>query len=324
MRAVQISAFGDPREVAKLIELPDPAAPGPDEALVQVEYAPINPSDLLLIRGLYGVRPKLPATVGSEGVGRVRAVGSRVRELAVGDWVLLPRQSPAWQELMLAPAKDLFAVPDGDPQQLSMLAVNPPTAALMLKSYVSLSPGDWIIQNAGNSGVGRAVAAFARESGLRLISVVRRESLIDELKAAGSELVLTEGRDLAARVATATGKAPVKLGLDALAGEGGFSLATTLAPDATMVVYAALSGKPSSINPLNVIFRGLTIRGFWLGHPSFKDTPAYHEALRDSAGLVAGGKLRVPVAATYPIDRVEEAIAHAQAGGKVLFDMRAG
>lgn len=324
MRAIQISAFGDPREVARLVELPDPATPGPDEALVEVEYAPINPSDLLLIRGLYGVRPSLPATVGSEGVGRVRAVGSRVRELAVGDRVLLPRQSFAWQELMLAPAKDLFAVPDGDPQQLSMLAVNPPTAALMLKSYVSLSPGDWIIQNTGNSGVGRAVAAFAREWGLRLISVVRRESLIDELKDLGSEIVLTDGRDLAARVAAATGKAPVKLALDALAGEGGFSLATTLAPDATMVVYAALSGKPSSINPLNVIFRGLTIRGFWLGHPGFKDTPAYHEALRDSAGLVASGKLRVPVAATYRIDRVEEAIAHAQAGGKVLFEMRAG
>ncbi len=136
--------------------------------------------------------------------------------------------------------------------------------------------------------------------------------------------MLTEGRDLAARVVAATGNASVKLGLDALAGEGGFSLATTLAPDATMVVYAALSGKPSSINPLNVIFRGLTIKGFWLGHSSFKDTPAYREALRDSAGLVASGKLRVPVAATYPIHRAEEAIAHAQAGGKVLFDMRAG
>ena len=70
MRAVQISAFGDPREVARLVELPDPATPGPDEALVEVEYAPINPSDLLLIRGLYGVRPSLPATVGSEEIGR--------------------------------------------------------------------------------------------------------------------------------------------------------------------------------------------------------------------------------------------------------------
>jgi NADPH:quinone reductase-like Zn-dependent oxidoreductase len=206
--------------------------------------------------------------------------------------------------------------PDADPKQLAMLAVDPPTAALMLKSYVSLSPGDWIIQNAGNSGVGRSVAAFAREWGLRLISVVRRESLIDELKGQANEIVLMEGRDLAARVAEATGKSPVRLGLDALAGEAGFSLATTLAPDATMVVYAGLSAKPSSINPLNIILRGLIIKGFWLGHPNFNGTRAYHEALRESARLVADGKLMVPVAAVYPIDRLAEAIAHAQNGGK--------
>jgi NADPH:quinone reductase-like Zn-dependent oxidoreductase len=324
MRAVQISSFGNPLEVAKLTDLPDPGLPGPDEALIQVEYSPINPADLLQIRGLYGVRPKLPVTVGSEGIGRVRAIGSGVQRLAVGDRVLLPREGGAWQELMLAPAKDLFITPDGDPRQLSMLAINPPTAALMLKSYVDLSPGDWIIQNAGNSGVGRAVAAFARERGLRLISVVRREPLIAELKSLGSEIVLMEGRDLSARVAQATGKAAVKLGLDALAGDAGFSLATTLAVDATMVLYAALSGKPCSINPLNVIFRGLTIKGFWLGHPTFDGTSAYDEARHDSARLVASGKLQVPVAATYPINRVEEAIAHAQEGGKVLLDMSSG
>ena len=88
------------------------------------------------------------------------------------------------------------------------------------------------------------------------------------------------------------------------------------------MAYAALSGKPSSINPLNVIFRGLTIKGFWLGHPDFKNTPAYRDALRESARLVAEGKLQAPVAATYPIARYSEAVAHAQAGGKVLLDLR--
>jgi mitochondrial enoyl-[acyl-carrier protein] reductase / trans-2-enoyl-CoA reductase len=322
MRAVQISSLGNPVEVAKLTELPDPGPPGSDEALIEVEYSPIDPADLLQIRGLYGVRPKLPATAGSEGVGRIVATGASVPHVAVGDRVLLPMGRPAWQELVRVPAKDLFVAPDADPKQLSMLAINPPTAALMLKSYVSLSPGDWIVQNAGNSGVGRAVAAFAREWGLRLISVVRRESLIDELNAEGGEVVLMEGRDLASRVADVTGKSPVRLGLDALAGEAGFSLAATLASDATLVVYAALSGKPLSINPLNVIFRGLTVRGFWLGHPAFGNTPAYHEALVDSARLVASGKLRAPIAATYPIDRFAEAIAHAQVGGKVLLDLR--
>jgi len=322
MRAVQISSFGNPSEVAALVDLPEPGAPGPGEALIQVEYAPIDPADLLQIRGLYGVRPKLPAVVGSEGVGRVVLIGEGVKHVAVGDRVLLPMDRPAWQELMHAPAGELFVAPDADPRQLCMLAINPPTAALMLDSYVKLSPGDWIIQNAGNSGVGRAIAAFARKRDLRLISVVRREALINELKGPGEEVVLLDGRDLATRVAAATGKAPVRLGLDSIGGEATFSLASALARDATLVAYAALSGKPSSINPLNVIFRGLTIKGFWLGHPDFKNTPAYHGALRESARLVAEGRLQAPVAATYPFARFSEAVAHAQTGAKVLLDLR--
>src|SRR5690242_10129215 len=104
MRAVQLSSFGSPSEVTALVDLPEPGAPGLDEALLQVEYAPIDPADLLQIRGLYGVRPNLPAVVGSEGVGRVVAIGDRVKHVAVGDRVLLPMDRPAWQELMLAPA----------------------------------------------------------------------------------------------------------------------------------------------------------------------------------------------------------------------------
>ena len=144
--AIQISSFGNPAEVAKLVKVPDPDPPGAGQVLIRVEYSPVNPSDLLQIRGLYGVRPKLPATMGGEGIGKILAVGSGVEQVNVGDRVLLPRGVSAWQNYVTAPASDLFVVPDGDPQQLSMLAVNPPTAALMLKDYVELAPGDWVIQ----------------------------------------------------------------------------------------------------------------------------------------------------------------------------------
>lgn len=323
MHAIQIFSFGEPSEVVKRVQVVDPGSPRPGQALIEVEYSPINASDLLQIRGLYGVRPELPATIGGEGIGKVVAVGAGVGQVSVGDRVLLPKGAPAWQKRVMASASELFITPDGDPQQLSMLAVNPPTAALMLKNYVKLAPGDWLIQNAGNSGVGRAVASFARELELRLISVVRRQELVDELKTLGSEAVLIQGRDLAKRVATVTGNAPVKLGLDALAGEAGLSLATALASDATLVVYAGLSAKPISINPLDVIFRGLSVRGFWLDGGNLRDTPAYLNALRDGARQIAAGKLYVPVVAIYPLEQAERAISHAQAGGKVLFDIAA-
>src|SRR5262249_18372047 len=126
MYALQMVAFGDPTEVVKLVELPNPPAPGDGEAVVAIEYAPINTSVLLMIRGLYGVRPSLPAGVGNEGVGRVLALGKAVTHLKVDDRVVIPPTYYSWRERVTLPANDLFALPaDADPQQLSMLYINP-------------------------------------------------------------------------------------------------------------------------------------------------------------------------------------------------------
>ena len=206
MKSLQISSFGKPDDVVELVELDEPAPPNAGEVLAAVEYAPIDPADLLLIRGMYGVKPTLPAALGSEGVARVLAVGAGVENVRVGDRVLIPINQPAWRERIVLPAAKLTPMPEGaDPQQLSMLSVNSPTAALILSEYVDLKPGDWVIQNGGNSGVGRNLIAFARDRGLKTVSLVRREELIPELKAAGGDVDLVDGADAPKRIADATG-----------------------------------------------------------------------------------------------------------------------
>ena len=320
MKALQISTFGNPEDVAELVELPEPSAPGAGEVLVAVEYAPINPSELLMIRGHYGVRPPLPSGLGQEGVGRVLSVGDEVDGLKAGDRVLLPFSNQAWRERLVVPASHLFPLPQAaDPQQLSMLGVNPPTAALLLSEFVDLGPGDWVIQNAGNSGVGRSVIAFARERGLKTVSLVRREELVEERTAAGGDVVLVDGPDVPARVAEATDKAEIRLALDGVAGESMASLSGSLSPGGTLVAYAGMSGKPGLANPLHIIFRNITVRGFWLAYPHVRDSPKIPEAIQAGARLIAEGRLRVPVAATYPLTAAREALARAQQGGKVLF-----
>src|SRR5216684_4374272 len=164
MRAVQLTAYGNPVEGLKYVEIPAPDAPGPNQVLIGVEFSPINPSDLLLARGIYALRPALPTVIGNEGVGRVLAVGVGVESVKVGDRVLAPLSSFTWRERMVVSPNGLFALPpDADPQQLAMLAINPPTAALLLSEYVNLKPGDWVVQNSANSGVGRWVIAFAKK-----------------------------------------------------------------------------------------------------------------------------------------------------------------
>jgi NADPH:quinone reductase-like Zn-dependent oxidoreductase len=156
MRAVRLTAFGNPGDGLEYVDIPEPDAPGPNQVLIGVEFSPINPSDLMVAKGIYAYRPPLPIVIGNEGVGRVLAVGPGVKSVKVGDRVLAPLSSFTWREQMVISANGLFAPPpDADPQQLAMLAINPPTAALLLSEYFDLKPGEWVAQNAANSGVGR-------------------------------------------------------------------------------------------------------------------------------------------------------------------------
>jgi len=182
MRAALIKAFGEPTDVLELADIPEPSGPAAGEVLIGVEYAPINMNDLYVIQGVFPVRPSLPSVVGNEGVGRVLAVGSGVTHLKVGDRVLIPLYAFSWRERLVVPAAGLFSLPDADPKQLAMLGINPPTASLLLDQAPDLKPGDWVVQNAANSGVGRSVVAIAKARGLKTINLVRRAELIPEYR----------------------------------------------------------------------------------------------------------------------------------------------
>ena len=200
-----------------------------------------------------------------------------------------------------------------------MLAINPPTAALLLSEYVDLKPGEWVVQNAANSGVGRWVIAFAKTRGLKTVNIVRRPELVAELEAIGGDVVVVDSPDVSERIKAAVGQAELRLALDGVSGPATGALAATLSPRGTLVSFAAMSLNPMSISPLDVIFKPITMRGFFLGHPEFaaKLAPAVVQA----AEMIASGRLHIPVAGTYPLSSIKEAIAHAQRGGKILLDV---
>src|SRR5256884_3204800 len=209
MQAIQIEAFGNPAEVMKLVDIPDVGAPGEGEVVIALEASPINMSDLLMISGRYGYRPKLPSVMGTEGVGRVIAVGSGIKHLKQGARTLVPCPGPAWAERIKVNASRLRPLPGGDVNQLAMLGINPPTAYLMLTGFVTLPSGSWVIQNSANSGVGRALIPIAKSLGLKTVNVVRREDVVAELKAIGGDVVLVDGPGLAKPVAPPTPRAPL-------------------------------------------------------------------------------------------------------------------
>jgi NADPH:quinone reductase-like Zn-dependent oxidoreductase len=297
-------------------------APGLEEVVIEVEAFPINPADLLTITGAYAVRPQLPATLGAECAGRIVAVGPRVRDPAVGDRVInLGRDN--WCQQRKVPAAQALKVPgDADVLQAAMLKVNPATALMMLRHYVPLQPGDWVIQDAANSGVGTNLIRLAKSDGIRTVNVVRREALIEPLTAIGADAVVVDGGDLAARVQRATGGAPVRLAIDAIGGAIVLRLADCLAEGGTVVNYGLLSGQPCQLGAHHTIFKSITLTGFWLQKALTSMPRADLEALyADLAGRVASGALRVEVEATYPIAEIKAALAHAERegrGGKIL------
>ena len=310
-----------PQDVIDAVELqlPDPAA---GQVRVRVLAAPINPSDVLTLTGEYGMLPPLPAIGGNEGVGRVEALGEGVQSPKVGQMVLLPPGCGSWASALNLAADKLIPLPEADPQQLAMLTVNPPTAALLLSEFVTLAPGDWVIQNAANSGVGGYLVQLARLRGFKTVSVVRRESAVEAVRNEGGDVVLVDGPDLAKRVREATGGAVIRLGIDAVGGPATDRLAACLAEGGIVVNYGMMSGEPCQVSPSAIVFRDVSLRGFWLAKWFRSATPAQQMALfGELTGLIANGKLHARIAATYDLTQIREAVAAAAGGerdGKIL------
>ncbi len=323
---VWLTRFGSPVEVAEVLRCATPA-PAAGEALLEMEYAPVNPADLNVLEGRYGQLPRLPCVPGHEGVGRVLSLGegtnAELHPQWVGRRVLLPQGFGSWRRYGVARISDLVLVPATVPaQQAAMLRINPATAFCMLQGFGALRPGDWVLQNAANSGVGRSVIQIAKARGLRTVNVVRRSGLEVELRAVGADVVLEEGSGLARRIAAAVEGAPVWLGLNAVGGDCALELAKALTTSATMVTYGAMAKQPVSLPNGLLIFKDLILRGFWVSEWYRRASgPEVSELFSQLFGWASSGLLHTPVEAVYPLDQLRAALEHAQQGrrsGKIL------
>ena len=324
IRVAIYERHGNPTEVLRVVEQPWPV-PAADEVIVRMRAAPVNPADVNAIEGKYPVRPTLPATPGMEGAGVVVELGSSARGVALGDQVILPHDFGTWREAGAVKADKLIVAPaEMEPVQAAMLKVNPLTAWRMLHDFVSLGKGDWFIQNAANSAAGRAAMQIGRELGYRSVNVVRRPELLDELRAEGGDVVLLDDEQLRPAVAEQTGGAAIRLALNAVGGESSLRMAKTLAPDATMVTYGAMSLQPLKIPNGLLIFKNLNFTGFWVNKWYDHATPAERaETFARLFQMAKRGLLRTKVEKIYLLGDATAAVTHAmqnKRGGKIVFE----
>src|SRR5437899_7746673 len=270
MKAIHLTAYGNPAQSLMMVEVSEPNAPSASEALVRMEYAPIDYSDLLLANGVYFLNPKLPSVIGGEGAGIVEAIGSGVTHVKVGDRITIPFGTFTWSEKVLAPAQGLFVVPPSvDARTASMLNINPTTAVLLLNEFVKLQPKDWIVLNAANSQVARCLIAIAKSRDLNVVGIVRRSELIPEIKNLGVDFVGVESPELSKQTQIATGGMPILLGLDAVGGPATATMASVLSLRAHLVIYAWLSGLAIRVVQGDLIGNSLKIHCFWIYYVAY-------------------------------------------------------
>jgi NADPH:quinone reductase-like Zn-dependent oxidoreductase len=329
MRQLQLIAHGEPSDVIELNAVSEPVL-GPEDVLISMEAAPLNPSDFLFVRGNYGVRPAFPSSVGAEGVGRVAKIGSRVDAALQGKRALiLPTyEQGTWADEVVVPVRNLVPMSnEADPLQLSMIGINPATAYLLLNRYVSLMPGDWIGQTAANAAMGQYIIELAKLAGVKTLNVVRREEAAERVREWGGDRVVLEGDNLYKDIEEALAGKKLSLVLDMVGGTPVGELAKSLKPGGSIVVYALQSGQFPAISPGDLIYRGLSLHGFWLIN-WIRSAPRTEikEIYQKLGDLVADGWLSAAVEHVYPLNQFKEAFKQSlksNRSGKILFQFAA-
>lgn len=327
MRAVHLSAYDGRPESLSIAEVPVPR-PWPGQVLVRVAASPINPSDLMFIRGLYGFKKPLPAIPGFEGSGTVVASGGgMMARLLRGRRVACAAADPdsaggMWGEYMVASAH--LCVPlrkEVSLEQGAMMLVNPLTAWALVQEALR-GRHRAIVQTAAASALGSMVLRLARRFQLPIINIVRRAEQEKLLSRLGAEHVLNSNdADFDAKLRELAQRLGATIGFDAIAGEMSARVLRALPPSSRLLVYGALSLAAAQADPGSLIFEDKRMAGFWLSAwMRRKSMLARFRTARQVQKLLAA-ELQSEIRARVPLAEAARALSDYAAnmtGGKIL------
>ncbi len=313
----------------KIIEKPFPE-PQTDEVLVKMDASPVNPSDIAFLRGMYNVNKALPAVPGFEGTGIIIKSGDETSENLIGRRVSFFTQDEgdgAWCEyLCLKKGNYIFLRDDLPVEQAACLFINPFTAYAMFDETLK-SGTKAIIQTAANGQVGRFIRFFAKENGIKVINLVRKNEHVEAMKSEGESYVLNlNDEDFYENLKILNNDLKATMAIDAVGGEITGKLLNIMPAGSQVILYGGLSGAPvSMIDPLEVIFKNKILRGFNLG--DWMKTVSDEEVERISnylQTLFIQRKIETRIQASFPLENFYEGLRtyiSNMSAGKVLFRM---
>ena len=320
-KSLVYTEHGDPVRVLQLVDSQMIPSPLKDtEVLIRMLAAPVNPADINMIQGVYRLLPKLPAVGGNEGVGEVMQVGKAVTELQTGDWVVPAAAGwGTWRMVAVCPSSEMLKIRnDISIVSAATLTVNPSTAYRMLLDFVKLSPGDYVIQNGANSGVGQAVIQIAAQMSLHTINVIRvgrpdHDQLVEYLKELGATYVVTseylKSKEMIDLVKSLPSGAP-RLALNCVGGPSFIDLLKHVAFRGVAVTYGGMSKQPLSVPTGLLIFNDVKLCGFWntRWNSENRGSDSANHMLNYLCNLVQSGRLREPLHQLVPMEDFSVAI----------------
>ena len=314
--------YGKPTDVLhpETIEVPNPKK---GQALVKLERAVINPSDLGMIGGSYGRLRPLPAIAGREGIGEVVALGPETEYPKIGTRVRLPSEPGAWTQFQVCQADDLMPVPSDIPEDMcAMSFINPPTAYCILNQFEDLKEGDWVIQNGAGSAVGYFMIQMCAARGINTVNMLRSASAKKSaLESIGATIVVDETDFNPKEIKAATG-GKLKLGLNQIGGESVSNMIKAMGDSATVVTIGGMVSDPIRFPTRFLIFNDLRLRGFWWDNFQRTHSKSEIKKIFDAVfDMERSGILKAPVDSVYPMSELSGAIARActnSRSGKVM------
>ncbi len=309
---------GDPLTVLKLGTAPMPTLAN-DELLVRMIERPINPYELAIIAGEDGDALKEPQVPGFEGVGIVENLGNQTLFKKGQRVIPMPVDLPGtWQELVKGKTSQFMAVPDDITDIQAALILNPLTCLIVLREMFDIRKGQWLLNTAASTNIGRLLIQFAEILNFNLISVVRNGAAEAEVKALGARRVInTEKDDLIASAKTLTDGLGVHGVIDPVGGETGSAAAKTLRFGGKMLLFSDMSKYPVSLDPMEFITKKLTVAGYtslhWLNENSYERKAAFIGELFD---IIRSGKLVLEADEYFPLEDFANAITRSKASGR--------
>jgi NADPH2:quinone reductase len=289
---------------------PDPE-PGAHELLVRVRAAGLNGADMLQRKGAYPAPPDSPQDIpGLELAGEVAGLGPGAARLGEGDRVMAVVGGGGQAELAVVHERAVMPVPEAlDWPQAGGFPEVFVTAHDALFTQAGLRPGEHLVVHGAAGGVGTAAIQLARAAGARVTATVRNEELRPEVEDLGAEAVAPEGFEE---------RGPFHVVLELVGAPNLGPNVKALTTGGRIVVIGVGAGAKGELNLVALMGKRGRVQGSTLrARPLEEKALAMRLVEREVLPLVGEGKVKVPVAATYPLDEVEQAYERFAAGGKL-------